>query len=216
MKLKLPLRQRIGVLILLSLGFVVTAAGIVHTYFIWRALIDTYDVSWYTYPLWIAAAVEIDLGLLCACAPALRTFITTYFPQIRSFRSKLGYYIFSKSVRSKSDGRGGGRGENEFSRFGSTTVNSRRKSNATRSQGTNTLPKGVKCSNDEMECCPAPSGLSSKSYTAEHVELGQMQSQRTWRPSDDDKCIIEGQHESPPGWKYQEVRACFAADGHQA
>lgn len=63
-RLRMPLRQRISVCILLCLGFIVTIAGIVRTYFIWKSLIDTWDETWFTYPLWIAAAVEIDIAVV--------------------------------------------------------------------------------------------------------------------------------------------------------
>lgn len=66
-----------------------TIAGIVRTWFIYRSLFNVnYDQTWYAYPLWIAAAVEIDLGVvrqsipiessqltvlqICASAPVLR------------------------------------------------------------------------------------------------------------------------------------------------
>ncbi|GAB7349510.1 hypothetical protein MBLNU459_g0217t2 [Dothideomycetes sp. NU459] len=72
MRLNMPLRQRVGVTVLLCLGILVTVAGIIRTYFIWKSLIATYDETWFSYPLWICAAVEIDLAVLCACAPALK------------------------------------------------------------------------------------------------------------------------------------------------
>ncbi|THZ19006.1 hypothetical protein D6C89_07985 [Aureobasidium pullulans] len=72
MGLNMPLRQRIGVSILLSLGLVVTVAGVVRTYYIWRTLMDTYDETWDSMPLYICATVEIDLAILCGCAPALK------------------------------------------------------------------------------------------------------------------------------------------------
>ncbi|SMY24383.1 unnamed protein product [Zymoseptoria tritici ST99CH_1A5] len=75
MRLKMPLKQRIEVCFLLGLGFVVTIAGIVRTYFIWKSLIDSWDTTWYSYPLWIAAAIEIDVAVICACAPALKPLI---------------------------------------------------------------------------------------------------------------------------------------------
>lgn len=63
-KLQMPLQQRIGVMILLSMGLLVVVAGIVRTYYIWKGLIASYDETWYTFPLWIAAAVEINLGVV--------------------------------------------------------------------------------------------------------------------------------------------------------
>lgn len=64
MRLQMPLKQRIGVCLLLCLGFIVTIAGVIRTYFIWKSLMDSWDETWYTYPLWIAAAVEIDLAVV--------------------------------------------------------------------------------------------------------------------------------------------------------
>lgn len=65
-KLQMPVRRRIGVMILLSLGFIVVIAGAVRSYFVWYSLIKSYDMTWYCYPLWICAAVEIDLAVVCA------------------------------------------------------------------------------------------------------------------------------------------------------
>lgn len=64
MRLSMPLKQRIGVCVLLSAGIVVTIAGVVRTYFIWKSLIDTYDETWFTYPLWIYAALELDIAVV--------------------------------------------------------------------------------------------------------------------------------------------------------
>ncbi|KAI6839305.1 hypothetical protein KC340_g3278 [Hortaea werneckii] len=66
MRLNMRLKYRIGVSVLFGLGFIVIVAGIVRTYYIWKGLMDTYDETWYAYPLWIAAAVEIDVGVICA------------------------------------------------------------------------------------------------------------------------------------------------------
>lgn len=71
MRLHMPLRDRIGVVVLLSAGIIVTIAGILRTVFIWQSLIGTYDESWHTYPLWICAAVEIDLAVVCSIAPVI-------------------------------------------------------------------------------------------------------------------------------------------------
>lgn len=70
-KLQMPLRQRIAVALLFGMGLLVTAAGVVRTWFIYRSLFDEYDTTWYAYPLWIAAAVEIDLGVVSTCKQRL-------------------------------------------------------------------------------------------------------------------------------------------------
>jgi len=91
MKLQMPLKHRIGVCILLSLGFVVTIAGIVRTYFIWKSLMDSWDETWFSYPLWICATIEIDVAVMCACAPALKPLlrkpISSLTSKISSLRS---------------------------------------------------------------------------------------------------------------------------------
>ena len=74
-RLQMPLRQRVGICLLLCLGLVVTIAGVVRTYFIWKSLLDSYDETWYAYPLWIAATIEIDLAVICACAPAWKSLV---------------------------------------------------------------------------------------------------------------------------------------------
>lgn len=75
MGLHMPRRQRIAVAILFGLGIIVTVAGVVRTWYIYASLIKSYDQTWYAYPLWIAATVEIDLGVICASAPVLRPLI---------------------------------------------------------------------------------------------------------------------------------------------
>lgn len=180
MRLKLPLRQRIGVVILLSLGFIVTIAGIVRTYYIWRALIDTYDESWYTYPLWIAAAVEIDLGLLCACAPALRTLFTTYFPNAGSYASRVsGYITGSKKQSSGSRTRDGKEANATFGGSGTTMVDSRSRSNTTGSEGRSRLPRGVKYTYDGSY--PTTPGSTND------IELGMRRPSDAYAGADDDE-----------------------------
>jgi len=60
----MPRRQKFAVAVLFSFGIIVTFAGIVRTWYIYRSLIGEYDQTWYAYPLWIAAAIEIDLGVV--------------------------------------------------------------------------------------------------------------------------------------------------------
>ncbi|PSN60475.1 hypothetical protein BS50DRAFT_446649, partial [Corynespora cassiicola Philippines] len=76
LKLNLPLRQRVALAVLFSLGFVVTGAGIVRCYYSYQSLIAEYDVTWYGYPLWIATAIEVHLGIICASVPPLRPLLS--------------------------------------------------------------------------------------------------------------------------------------------
>ena len=72
-RLQMPLKQRIGVCILLCLGFIVTIAGSIRTYYTWKSLIESWDETWFAYPLWIAAAVELDLGLVSLYTALIRS-----------------------------------------------------------------------------------------------------------------------------------------------
>lgn len=66
LQLDLPKKSRIGVLVLFCLGFIVTIAAICRTYYYYRANLGSYDVTWEAYPLWIASAIEVNIGLVCA------------------------------------------------------------------------------------------------------------------------------------------------------
>ncbi|KAF1810453.1 hypothetical protein P152DRAFT_98877 [Eremomyces bilateralis CBS 781.70] len=101
MKLKMPLRQRIGVVVLLSLGFIVIIAGSLRSYYIWDSIMNSYDETWVGYPLWLAAAVEVDLGVICACAPALRPLIASAVPQTITSLSDRFTGKFSSNLSSK-------------------------------------------------------------------------------------------------------------------
>ncbi|KAK5127286.1 hypothetical protein LTR08_004449 [Meristemomyces frigidus] len=83
------------------MGLVVTIAGVIRTYFIWKSLMDSYDETWFAYPLWIAAAVEIDLAVICACAPAWKSLLQQ---PIQDFSSRVSSKI--SSLRSPHNSRG--------------------------------------------------------------------------------------------------------------
>ncbi|KAL4807780.1 hypothetical protein BDV18DRAFT_107973 [Aspergillus unguis] len=81
-KLKMPTRQRIAVMCIFGLGIIVDVAGAVRTYYVWQSLIVSYDETWEGWPVLLAATVEINLGLLCASAPALRPLINFCVPRL--------------------------------------------------------------------------------------------------------------------------------------
>jgi hypothetical protein len=67
LQIKMPLQQRMGVMILFSLGFFAIIAGSVRTFYIWDMYFHSYDVSWLCTPLYISSSVEMSLGLVCSC-----------------------------------------------------------------------------------------------------------------------------------------------------
>lgn len=49
------------------------------TYYAIYVYYYTYDITWYAYYGWIWTALEADLGVICASAPALKVFFKRYF-----------------------------------------------------------------------------------------------------------------------------------------
>ncbi|KAJ5165344.1 uncharacterized protein N7500_007174, partial [Penicillium coprophilum] len=82
--LKLPARQRLAVISIFALGVVVNVAGSVRTVYVWKSMVVGYDATWLGWPVLIAAAVEISLGLICSSAPALRPLIAAFLPRLLS------------------------------------------------------------------------------------------------------------------------------------
>ena len=68
LQLNMPLHNRLGILVLFCLGFVVLIASALRTYYFWVANVVSYDVTWEAYPLWIASAVEVNVGLVSTFA----------------------------------------------------------------------------------------------------------------------------------------------------
>jgi hypothetical protein len=75
--LDVPRAQRIGLNIIFGLGLLVAGAGIGRTYYLIK-LGNTYDTSWTGFELLIWTIIELQLGIICACAPSLRAFFRRY------------------------------------------------------------------------------------------------------------------------------------------
>ena len=97
--LQLSKKQRLAVCGLFFIGFIVCIAGIVHAYYVDRALVHSYDETWEGWPLWVASAIEVDLGIvgiiplpclhmlahtfqLCVSVPAIRPLLAIYIPKL--------------------------------------------------------------------------------------------------------------------------------------
>ncbi|KAE8387950.1 hypothetical protein ETB97_007918 [Aspergillus alliaceus] len=80
--LNLPARQRVAVISIFGLGIVVNVAGTVRTVYVYKSMIGSYDMTWYGWTVFLAASLEINLGLICASAPALRPLIAFFLPRL--------------------------------------------------------------------------------------------------------------------------------------
>lgn len=92
-KLQLPLAQRISLMILFGFGGVVVIAGCMRTYWVHYVELETYDVTWEGFYLWIWAAVEVNLGVICGCAPVLKPLL---FPA--KSRNGTSYHAKSSTI----------------------------------------------------------------------------------------------------------------------
>ncbi|KLJ06698.1 hypothetical protein EMPG_17809 [Blastomyces silverae] len=108
-QLQLPMRQRLAVIGIFCLGAIVVAASCVKTVYIVTAIGESYDEQFDAYPLWIMSIVEIDLGIICASAPALRPLISRYIPKAfgtmsrsRSYRRRMPLSINSVALSDRS------------------------------------------------------------------------------------------------------------------
>lgn len=72
---KLPLSQRLGLIMLFSFAGLVVFAACIRTYWIYYIVEETYDVTWYGFHLWMWTAVEVQLGIICGCVPWLRSLV---------------------------------------------------------------------------------------------------------------------------------------------
>ncbi|KAK6517610.1 hypothetical protein TWF281_004259 [Arthrobotrys megalospora] len=83
--IQLPKKQRIGLILVFALGSVVCIAGIVRIYYLWVVFSPTnWDFTYEGGPLYIATAIEGDLGILCASLPALKPLIHRFAPGLLS------------------------------------------------------------------------------------------------------------------------------------
>jgi len=77
--LKIARRQKMALGAIFALGYVVCAVAGVRSFYIWRIFNDEqYDSTWLSWPAWVLTVVEVQLGMICASAPALKVFCCHY------------------------------------------------------------------------------------------------------------------------------------------
>ncbi|KAF2120322.1 hypothetical protein BDV96DRAFT_567058 [Lophiotrema nucula] len=88
--LQIPRRQKAALIGIFGLGLVTCVCGILRMYYAIYVYYYTYDITWYAFYGWIWTALEADLGVICASAPALKVFFHRYF-NLSGNRSTNGY-----------------------------------------------------------------------------------------------------------------------------
>lgn len=97
--LKLPVRQRLAVMSIFGLGIIVNVAGAVRTAYVYESMLATYDTTWMGWPILLSGTIEINMGLICASAPALRPLLTVIIPRLLD--TTRHYYSSSSKRASK-------------------------------------------------------------------------------------------------------------------
>ncbi|OCK80245.1 hypothetical protein K432DRAFT_298128 [Lepidopterella palustris CBS 459.81] len=101
-KLQLPRRQKFAIMGIFAIGLLTCVSGIMRIYYIQYVYFHTYDITWASLPGWAWTAIEADLAVICASAPALKVFFRRYLNiSIQRSGNSLGY------VRNTSSGIGG-------------------------------------------------------------------------------------------------------------
>jgi hypothetical protein len=95
-QLHLPIRIRLGVLGMFLIGLSICICGALKTHYVRAALLHSYDETWSAGPIWILSALELDVGIICSCAPALRVIVREH----RRLREDLrpGQYLNESSI----------------------------------------------------------------------------------------------------------------------
>jgi hypothetical protein len=78
--LQIPRRQKIALGAIFALGYLVCIVAAIRSYYVWRTFNNPqYDSTWESWPAWLLCMLEIQLGAICASAPALKVFLAHYF-----------------------------------------------------------------------------------------------------------------------------------------
>jgi hypothetical protein len=63
--LQLRSKQAVPVVFLFAFGFISCCCGIVRTYYTYKVSVS-YDAVWDSYPVWMTAALELYIGIVCS------------------------------------------------------------------------------------------------------------------------------------------------------
>ncbi|KAF2466473.1 uncharacterized protein BDR25DRAFT_269074, partial [Lindgomyces ingoldianus] len=76
--LQISRRQKAALIGIFALGLLTCVCGVMRTYYAIYVYYYTYDITWIAHHGWIWTALEADLGVICASAPALKVFFRRY------------------------------------------------------------------------------------------------------------------------------------------
>lgn len=114
-KLRLPMRQKLGLAFVFLLGFAVCATGALRINLAHKVLYytqinpsPTYDISWDALASWVSTAVETNVAIICASLPALNAYFKGWFGVTGFEEREFGWYNRPRWSPWSSAQRGGG------------------------------------------------------------------------------------------------------------
>ncbi|KAL5120160.1 hypothetical protein ACEQ8H_001986 [Pleosporales sp. CAS-2024a] len=107
-KLQIAMRQKIALLILLTLGWFVVIISVIRLYFLILVAHHPADQTWYSGPAAYWSAMETNLAIVCACTPALKPLVAHCLPM--HVGSRLGASHKRATDPSEQESRGNGNG----------------------------------------------------------------------------------------------------------
>ncbi|PVH99916.1 hypothetical protein DM02DRAFT_593648 [Periconia macrospinosa] len=78
--LQLPLKQRLGLISLFSVGTSVCIAGAIRMYYL-EVYFSSDDYLWNAAKVWIVMTLEMNLGIICGCLSGVRPVLAVIFPR---------------------------------------------------------------------------------------------------------------------------------------
>ena len=176
-------RKKIALNAVFSLGLLVVGAGAARTYYLTELGYD-YDVTWVGFNVFIWSVLEVQLAIICACAPALRVLFR------HSLKDPISRAIHTASSLSRSGIRSTNRDSRQTEPSGVVTYNSQ-KSDSMDLSGTvekNMVRQSVRraletVGEQDIESAPSYSRYDSKPIrTPEEFEAYALQNLDRYRP----------------------------------
>ncbi|KAF2120488.1 hypothetical protein BDV96DRAFT_267591 [Lophiotrema nucula] len=79
--LQLPLKQRLGLILIFAVGCTVCVAGICRMYYL-EVYFNSFDLLWNASVIYGVMAVEMNLGIICGCLSGVKPVFAVAFPRL--------------------------------------------------------------------------------------------------------------------------------------
>lgn len=80
-KVRLPFKQRIGLIIMFTIGVLVCVAGICRICYL-TIFFNSYDIFYNAATVYVINAIETDFAIICGCLPSCKPLMVRWFPRL--------------------------------------------------------------------------------------------------------------------------------------